>query len=59
MGKGMHMLENDHLILRDFLQSDIAKRIDWEQNETEWQLWDAPWEYEGLTAEEKRAELEE
>lgn len=53
------MLENDHLILRDFLQSDIEKRIDWEQNETEWQLWDAPWEYEGLTAEEKRLELEE
>lgn len=53
------MLENDHLILRDFLQSDMEKRIDWEQNETEWQLWDAPWEYEGLTAEERREELEE
>lgn len=53
------MLENDSLILRDFQASDIEKRIYWEQEETEWQLWDAPWEYEGLTAEEKKAELEE
>lgn len=53
------MLQNDYLILRDFQASDIEKRIYWEQEETEWQLWDAPWEYEGLTAEEKRAELEE
>lgn len=58
-GRGTDMLENDHLILRDFLQSDMEKRIDWEQSETEWQLWDAPWEYEGLTPEERREELEE
>ena len=53
------MLENENLILRDFLQADIEKRVYWEQSETEWQLWDAPWEYEGLTAEERRMELEE
>lgn len=53
------MPENDNLILRDFLESDIEKRIYWEQNETEWQLWDAPWEYEGLTAEETEAQLKD
>lgn len=41
------------IILRDFILSDIEKRIDWETNETEWKLWDAPWEYEGLTPEEE------
>ena len=47
----------DKVILRDFLPEDIPKRIEWETVETEWQSWDAPWEYDGLTAEEKQADL--
>lgn len=46
------------IILRDFVESDIASRIRWETEETEWQMWDAPWEYDGLTEEDKRQELE-
>ena len=46
------------IILRDFIETDIEKRIYWETVETEWQLWDAPWEYEGLTEAEKQSELE-
>jgi len=47
----------DKVILRDFLPEDIPKRVEWETVETEWQSWDAPWEYDGLTAEEKQADL--
>lgn len=49
---------DDRVILRDFQESDIAKRILWETEETEWQSWDAPWEYEQLTAEQKQKNLE-
>ena len=52
------MLQNDKVILRDFLESDIEKRIYWETEATEWQMWDAPWEYEALTEEEKERDLE-
>jgi hypothetical protein len=45
------------VILRDFIQSDIEKRICWETEQTEWQLWDAPWEYEGLTDAQKQKDL--
>lgn len=38
-------IKNDKVILRDFVESDIEDRIYWETVETEWQLWDAPWEY--------------
>ena len=51
------MLESKNLILRDFIESDIDKRIYWEKDETEWQLWDAPWEYEDLTEDEKEKEF--
>jgi len=37
-------LKNEKVILRDFIESDIEDRIHWELIETEWQLWDAPWE---------------
>ncbi|MCK9524660.1 MAG: GNAT family N-acetyltransferase [Limnochordia bacterium] len=40
-------LSNNKVILRDFIESDIEDRIRWETVETEWQLWDAPWENEG------------
>jgi RimJ/RimL family protein N-acetyltransferase len=53
------MLETKNLILRDLAESDIEKRIYWETIETDWQLWDAPWEYEGLTEEEKAHNLSE
>lgn len=50
--------ENSQIFLRDFVESDIEKRIYWETVETEWQQWDAPWDYEGLTEEEKECELQ-
>ncbi len=34
------------MTLRDFIETDIHDRIYWETVETEWQLWDAPWEYD-------------
>ena len=43
------ILKDDTVLLRDFKREDIAKRIEWETEKTEWQLWDGPWEYEGLT----------
>ena len=49
------ILKDDTVLLRDFKREDIAKRIEWETEKTEWQLWDAPWEYEGLTEEQKKA----
>lgn len=55
----MIILETERLILRDFTKADIAKRIEWETTETEWQKWDGPWEYEGLTEEQKQSELED
>lgn len=50
------MITFQNIILRDFHESDIEKRIYWETEETEWQLWDAPWETD-VTAEEKEAAL--
>ena len=38
-------IKNCKVVLRDFIESDIDDRIYWETVETEWQLWDAPWEY--------------
>lgn len=46
------------IILRDFVEEDIEKRVHWEKEETEWQQWDAPWEYEGLTKRQKEEELQ-
>lgn len=45
---------NDKVILRDFKEGDIEKRIYWETSETEWQLWDAPWEYENQSDDKKK-----
>lgn len=54
----MKSIEGKTVILRDFIESDIASRIRWETEENEWQQWDAPWEYEGLSEAERAAELE-
>ena len=51
-------LQDDVVLLRDFKREDIAKRIEWETEKTEWQLWDGPWEYEGLTEEQKKENLQ-
>ncbi|MGL5675078.1 MAG: GNAT family N-acetyltransferase [Cellulosilyticaceae bacterium] len=51
------MLYNDKVVLRDFIESDIEKRIYWETVDTEWQLWDGPWEYEELNAKQKEDDL--
>ncbi len=52
------MLKTKDIILRDFIEKDIDKRIYWEKAETEWHLWDAPWEYDGLTEPEKKDEFD-
>lgn len=52
-------ISDSKVVLRDFKDSDIEKRIDWETKETEWQLWDAPWQYENLTKEQKEKEFKE
>lgn len=49
------MIYAKNIVLRDLTESDIKNRIYWEKVETEWQQWDAPWEYEGLSEEEKEA----
>lgn len=41
------MIKTKDIILRDFKESDIEKKIYWKTVETEWQLWDGPWEHEG------------
>jgi len=51
------VLKSKNIILRDFIETDIEKRIYWETVETEWQLWDAPWEYAALTETEKADDL--
>ena len=51
----MTIIETERLILRDFTESDIEKRIEWETVDNEWQSWDAPWEYEDI--EDPEAEL--
>lgn len=53
----MFSITDGTVVLRDFKKSDISKRVFWETEETEWQKWDAPWEYEGLTELEKQQEL--
>lgn len=39
-------IRNEKVILRDFVESDIDDWIHWQTVEKEWQLWDAPWEYD-------------
>lgn len=51
------MLRTNNIILRDFKESDIDKRIYWETVENEWQQWDGPWEYEGMTEEQRQEDL--
>ncbi len=52
------MIMNDQLVLRDLRQDDISRRLHWETEENEWQLWDAPWEYENLSKDEALKNLE-
>lgn len=47
------------VLLRSMKRSDLDDRIYWETEETEWKLWDGPWDYEGKTQEQLRKELEE
>ena len=50
------MLTTKDLILRDITEADLARHLHWETVEAEWQLWDGPWEYEGLSDEERLTE---
>jgi RimJ/RimL family protein N-acetyltransferase len=50
MGKddfNMMKIVGEKIMLRDFIESDIADRLRWETINTEWKQWDAPWEHEG------------
>lgn len=40
-------LKNNKIILRDMIENDIDDIIYWNTIETEWMLWDAPWEHSG------------
>lgn len=53
----MFQITGDKIILRDFIESDIEKRILWETVETEWQLWDGPWVYENRSKDKAVADL--
>ena len=50
------MLTTKDLILRDITEEDLARHLYWETIENEWQLWDGPWEYEGLSEAERLAQ---
>ena len=39
-------IQYQNIVLRDMRESDIADDIRWNTIETEWALWDAPWEME-------------
>lgn len=55
----MNIIENEKVVLRDFMESDISKRMYWETEANEWQLWDGPWEYEGKSEEVLQEERQE
>ncbi len=57
--KSDSVLRANDVYLRDFKESDIERRIYWETVETEWQRWDSPWEFVGLTGSEKENHLQE
>lgn len=54
----MIITETEHLRLRDFTEADIPRRVEWELMDREWQNWDGPWVFEGMSEEEhlRRAE---
>ena len=39
--------------------SDVDDRIYWETEDTEWQQWDGPWDYEGKSRDELKTQLED
>lgn len=55
----MLALSDGVVVLRDFIEADIEDYVRWETVETEWKLWDAPWEHEGETDEAGAAALDE
>ena len=55
----MYCMRRTGILLRDMVESDIADYLRWETEETEWQLWDAPWMYEGRSSEQCERELRE
>lgn len=55
----MLVLSDGVVILRDFIESDIEDYVRWETVETEWKLWDAPWEHVGQADGQRAAALRE
>lgn len=55
-------LKYKNIILRDFVKRDIEDEIRWNTVETQWALWDGPWEMEKklqeFNEEEERKELQ-
>lgn len=40
------ILEDKDICLRNMIEDDLDDYVNWYINETEWQNWNAPWEYE-------------
>lgn len=53
----MLVLSEGVAILRDFIEEDIEDYVRWDTVETEWKLWDAPWEHVGQTDAQRAAAL--
>ena len=47
------------IALRDFTMGDLPARMRWETQETEWKLWDAPWERLARDEARQTAHIEE
>ncbi|MDO5738012.1 MAG: GNAT family protein [Eubacteriales bacterium] len=43
-------IHHKNIILRDMVEGDIEDDIRWQTSETEWQLWDEPWELPNTAA---------
>lgn len=53
------VLHDGKVLLRPMKPSDVDDRIYWETEDTEWQQWDGPWDYEGKSQEELKTQLED
>lgn len=40
------IIEDKDICLRNMIEDDLDDYVNWYINETEWQNWNAPWEYE-------------
>lgn len=43
------IVKDEFIILRELIEADIEDNIQWNTIDSEWQLWDAPWENESYS----------